>query len=59
MIDKDKSPPSLMNYEEFNRRIEYLRLGIENENLRRLLARVIDLADPEELKKREIEDEEE
>ena len=42
MIDKDKSPPSLMNYEEFNRRIEYLRLGIENELLKRKIEELID-----------------
>jgi len=35
MIDKDRNPPSMMNYEEFNRRLEFLRLGIEYEQLRR------------------------
>lgn len=33
MIDKDRNPPTLMNCEEFNRRIEFIRLGIENAKL--------------------------
>jgi len=41
MIDKDRNPPSMMNYEEFNRRIEFLRLGIEYEQLRRKLIEIV------------------
>ena len=33
MIDKDRNPPCQMNCEEFNRRIEFIRLGIENAKL--------------------------
>ena len=52
VIDKDRNPPTLMNYEEFNRRIEFLRLGIENELLRRkieeLIERMIDIEEQDE-----------
>jgi len=41
MIDKDRNPPSMMNYEEFNRRLEFLRLGIEYEQLRRKLIEIV------------------
>ena len=41
MIDKDRNPPSMMNYVEFNRRIEFLRLGIEYEQLRRKLIEIV------------------
>ena len=33
MIDKDRNPPCVMNCEEFNRRIEFIRVGIENAKL--------------------------
>ena len=51
MIDKDRNIPTQMNYDEFNRRIEFLRLGIENEQLRR---KIIELVSGE---KEEDEDE--
>ena len=41
MIDKDRNIPTMMNYEEFNRRIEFLRLGIENEQLRRKIIELV------------------
>jgi len=41
MIDKDKNPPTMMNYEEFNRRLEFLRLGIEYEQLRRRFIEIV------------------
>ena len=59
MIDKDRTPPRLMDYEEFNLRIAYLQLAIRKELLERQLAAVIDLAPIEDLQKRlkEWEDE--
>ena len=42
MIDEDRNPPTLINYEEFNRRIEFIRLGIENELLRRKIEDLIE-----------------
>ena len=33
MIDKDRNPPVHMDYEEFNRRIQFLQVGIENAKL--------------------------
>ena len=53
MIDKDKNPPSMMNYEEFNRRIEFLRLGIEYELLRK---KFIEVVSGEEEKEDDVED---
>ena len=40
MIDKDRNPPTMMNYEEFNRRIEFLQLGIKSEQRRRKIKKL-------------------
>ena len=40
MIDKDRNPPAMMNYEEFNLRIAYLRLAIKSEKRRRKIEKL-------------------